>query len=150
MCSALSFCVRVRDFPQRRAATKVDLQNIGSGIVRERATLICKRNGQFLFVRRAEGRWALPGGKIKQGEPPADAAARELREETGLVAQAVTYLFQFGGKDNLHHVFEATVLDSDRPHPQNEISDCEWYPSEETDRLATSVATRGILECLRS
>jgi 8-oxo-dGTP pyrophosphatase MutT (NUDIX family) len=38
-----------------------------------------------LAVRRADGRppWAFPGGTIGPGESPADAAVREVREETG-------------------------------------------------------------------
>jgi 8-oxo-dGTP diphosphatase len=62
----------------------------------------------------------------------------------------MAYLFQFGGKGNRHHVFEATVLESDTPQPQNEISDCEWHSVDEMDRLTLSVATKGILECLES
>jgi 8-oxo-dGTP pyrophosphatase MutT (NUDIX family) len=38
-----------------------------------------------LAVRRADGRppWVFPGGTIDPGESPADAAVREVREETG-------------------------------------------------------------------
>ena len=43
---------------------------------------------RVLLTRHSEhGKWLLPGGIIEPGEVPADAAVREMREETGLVVR---------------------------------------------------------------
>ncbi len=43
--------------------------------------------GRILLGRRADtGAWAPPGGIIDPGEHPADAAVREIYEETGVIA----------------------------------------------------------------
>lgn len=48
--------------------------------------------GRVVLVRRGQppnqNRWGFPGGKIEPGETFADAAVRELQEETGVRARA--------------------------------------------------------------
>ncbi len=45
-------------------------------------------NGSLLLVKRGhppqEGRWTIPGGKVKYGEQLTQAVEREIQEETGL------------------------------------------------------------------
>jgi 8-oxo-dGTP diphosphatase len=53
--------------------------------------VVCFRGAdEVLLIRRGTpprlGEWSLPGGRIEPGERAADAALRELREETGIDA----------------------------------------------------------------
>ena len=55
--------------------------------------VVCLRGDDVLLVRRGapplEGQWSLPGGRIEWGERAADAALRELKEETGCDARLI-------------------------------------------------------------
>jgi len=51
-------------------------------------TVVALRGDRVLLVRQPDGRgWALPGGKRERCESEAEAAARELREETAIVVE---------------------------------------------------------------
>lgn len=58
--------------------------------------------------------WEFPAGTLEPSEPPAEAAARELEEETGYRAATVMPLARFytspGFADELMHVFRAEQL----------------------------------------
>ncbi|HKI93356.1 MAG TPA: NUDIX domain-containing protein [Gaiellaceae bacterium] len=58
----------------------------------EEAFVLVRRGGEFLVLHRAPrggAYWHSVAGALEEGEDYADAAARELHEETGLVAEPV-------------------------------------------------------------
>lgn len=62
-----------------------------SGIVRD-------ESGSVLLVQqRDDGSWTTPGGAMEMDETPADAVAREVWEETGLVVTPVRIIAVYGG-----------------------------------------------------
>jgi 8-oxo-dGTP diphosphatase len=110
-----------------------------------RATVICERDRHILLVRKSKSKWALPGGKVETGETIAGAAIRELQEETGLNVDQLLYIFEFNGGNTRHHVFEASVPDTESATPQNEITECIWHSLNTLHNLDTSDATKSIV-----
>src|SRR5499426_2273938 len=81
---------------------------------------------QLLIVRRGVepflGRWALPGGFIREGESLEAAARRELEEETGVHDVYLEQLYTFGepGRDPRGRVITVAyyaLIAADRPAP---------------------------------
>lgn len=96
--------------------------------MKQRATIICCRDRQWLYVRKPKSSWTLPGGRIEPGEIPAEAAWRELKEETGITARDLRYLMRYHDGNCLHHVFQARLDEPEQAVPANEIADCRWQP----------------------
>lgn len=63
------------------------------------AVLLIDRDGRLLLQLRDDGapvgpgRWSTVGGAVEPGERPSEAAARELAEETSLVARRLELWF---------------------------------------------------------
>jgi 8-oxo-dGTP diphosphatase len=75
-------------------------------------------DGRLLLVQRGHdpeaGRWSIPGGRVEPGETDAQAIAREMLEETGLLVTAgplVGAVERPGGGDTVLDIrdYEVTV-----------------------------------------
>jgi 8-oxo-dGTP pyrophosphatase MutT (NUDIX family) len=64
------------------------------------AVVLVDKQNRILFGKHSDRNiWVLPGGLIEPAELPADAALRELWEETGLIAELTGILGVYGGPD---------------------------------------------------
>ncbi len=115
-------------------------------IMRERATVLCRRGDRILLVARSHARWALPGGRPKPDESLSDAARRELAEETGLACRNLRYLFRAAGKHKLHHVFLADLDAHAVARPSREIAHCAWFDRQAIASIDCSAPTPAIVE----
>jgi 8-oxo-dGTP pyrophosphatase MutT (NUDIX family) len=99
-----------------RSSVRVVLRDGSGRVLLFRASLASRSSGHW---------WELPGGGIEPGETYADAAVREIREETGLVIspgqvgsprwrRSATWLAR-GVRRLQHEVVVAVDIDADRP-----------------------------------
>lgn len=79
----------------------------------DRSVAVVLDAGQRLVITRREGdaRYAvLPGGGVESGESPADAALRELSEETGLAGRVERHLWTIEHDDRTAHYYAVSVV----------------------------------------
>jgi len=69
------------------------------------SVILLDGEGRVLLQRRSDNKmWGYHGGAVELGEAVEEAAARELYEETGLVARSLELYGVFSGKD-MHYVY---------------------------------------------
>ncbi|GAA5070057.1 NUDIX hydrolase [Roseibacterium beibuensis] len=103
------------------------------------ALAVVMRDKHVLLVKRRNepdaGLWGFPGGHVDLGETALAAAARELREETGVVGLPAQYLTNVdvivhdGGGDVRFHFLLTAVLCtyvSGEPVAADDVSEAGW------------------------
>jgi 8-oxo-dGTP diphosphatase len=117
------------------------------------AAVLIEQEGRVLLVRRANepfrGLWTLPAGFINGGEDPAEAAARECLEETGLNVRVTRVLDIISGKEHPRGadfiiVYYAQVIDGEL-RPDDDADAVEWFARGNLPLLAFR-ATQKVLE----
>src|SRR5438552_3149268 len=78
---------------------------------------------RFLLIRDSYKNWGFPKGHLETGEPPAEAARREVTEETGLnelvlhgPIKVIDWYFRFRGK-TIHKYCHFFLFESRRGEP---------------------------------
>jgi 8-oxo-dGTP diphosphatase len=104
--------------------------------------------------------WALPGGFIEMDEDLADAAARELAEETGLTGVALESLATFGtpGRDPRGRVITVVFTgiakgDTEQIKAADDAAAVEWFDIESLPGMAfdhDAIARRAIARLKRT
>ena len=108
------------------------------------AAVLIEQNGRVLLVRRANepfrGLWTLPAGFINGGEDPAEAAARECLEETGLNVRVTRVLDIISGREHPRGadfiiVYQASVMGGELK-PDDDADAAEWFERGNLPQLA--------------
>jgi 8-oxo-dGTP pyrophosphatase MutT (NUDIX family) len=106
------------------------------------------RDGRVLLVHRPKyDDWSFPKGKLEEGETWQECAARELEEETGLVADvgeeagATRYEVAQGPKEVRYFLAAA----DGEPRAQNEVDAVRWATRDEALELLSYDYDRELL-----
>ena len=113
------------------------------------------RERLYLLIRDSYQNWGFPKGHLEQGEEPAAAAVREVREETGLSAlelrapvDTIDWHFRFRGR-LIHKVCHFFLMEAGqgatKPQRAEGITACKWARYDEAAKLLSYENARGVL-----
>ena len=108
------------------------------------AAILVEKDGRVLLVRRVNepfrGMWTLPAGFVNGGEDPAEAAARECLEETGLNVRVTEVLDVIAGREHERGadfviVYHAEVING-KLVPADDADAADWFLRDKLPSLA--------------
>ncbi len=123
------------------------------------SAVVLRRDGRVLLVQRARApltdTWTLPGGKLEAGETPEEAAAREVREETGIDVLIGAHLLDVEVASHLIAVFAAKPAHDDDARldaaaPADDARAVRWVPEGDLARLDAPASTRDAIARARA
>jgi 8-oxo-dGTP diphosphatase len=109
--------------------------------------LVERPDGSVLFVRTAyRQRWGVPGGLLKRGEKPEDAARREVLEEVGLsidlIGEPAIVVDPVPQRiDIVYRARPGALTDLGQMRPSSpEIVEARWFPADQLPELQFETA----------
>ncbi len=116
-------------------------------------------NGKILLIKRGnepnKGLWSIPGGLVRLGESPEEAAIREFKEETGLnaIIEKLLGVFNIIIKDNEGKIkYHYIVIDylgkvvSGELRPGDDVLDARWFNINDIKNIQTSITVMKAIE----
>jgi 8-oxo-dGTP pyrophosphatase MutT (NUDIX family) len=99
--------------------------------------------------------WSLPKGKLVEGETEAEAALREVEEETGLVCELGPELSTVSyrdskGRPKTSRYWAMRPLTDGGFTPNDEVDSVRWLRRDEARRALSYDHDRGVLDALAS
>ena len=96
---------------------------------------VVTRGDKIMLIKRSDnGLWAVPGGLVEVGENLAEAAERELKEETGVHGQITKLLGVFDSqrwgsktKAHIYHVIFLAEAKELKPKPSTEATEIAFF-----------------------
>lgn len=123
------------------------------------AGIVVWRGDEVLLIKRGKapykGEWSIPGGKIEFGETSAEAALRELAEETGITARIAGLIDvvdsiserQEGRKGVWHYLLVdyAAIWTGGEPVAGDDAAEAAFFPYQEAITLTRWDKTRDVI-----
>jgi 8-oxo-dGTP pyrophosphatase MutT (NUDIX family) len=109
----------------------------------------------FLLIRDSYRNWGFPKGHLERGEPPEQAALREVAEETGLTGlslrgeiETIDWYFRFRGRlihKYCHFYLIESASSETCPQREEGITACRWAPLDEALEVISYANARDVL-----
>jgi len=110
----------------------------------------------FLLIRDSYRNWGFPKGHLEEGEQPAQAAIREVAEETGVAAlelrgeiETIDWYFRFRGRlihKVCHFYLMETASTATCPQRAEGITACRWMPIAEALQTISYANAKTVLQ----